>query len=137
VDVEEGRLADDFSGRTWGVTVAPFGEVQVQKADARDEKKKADRERRDHDNTMSLLAAVDKLSAKGRPVSYRQARILAGLNTEAMERAVYELVGSGVLAECEVQNGKKKQKVRGLKRPQVAEQAERKPSRSVRSASAK
>ena len=115
LDINEGILGDDFTGRKWEVSVAPFGDMLVLKADEKAEKKRQTEERRDHDDDARLLGAVDELCAKSGQgksdgpeeekknaavpvpapvvVGYTQARTLAKLNTDRMTRSVQRLAG--------------------------------------------
>jgi hypothetical protein len=117
VDIDEGQLGVDFSGRKWEVTVSTGIEAKRQEKDAK-AAEKADRDReRDAADDQAVMTAVD--GGKGEPVSYTHARRLARLNNDRMTLAVDRLKRLGLLAEAdsvyESGNGAKK-KARGLKR---------------------
>ena len=62
VDVSEGRLDDDFSGRRWEVTVATASEAIAGEAQASDAKKAEQQSRRDKADDAAVLAALDRLT---------------------------------------------------------------------------
>jgi hypothetical protein len=85
LDIDEGKLMADFTGRTWNLEI-----MTPEEAKARDEKvkkekaavRKADRRKGYLDK---LLAA---LPADGRPISYTAARSASGLNSDSLKAAL-------------------------------------------------
>jgi hypothetical protein len=119
VDIDEGKMADDFTGRTWKVSVQGFSEAQEAKADQQRADKEKQQTEKHKEKRVRLLQAVDALAGKDGIASYNQAKVRACLNTDDMTRAVMDL--ADVLEEVEITVGvgvKKKGKLsaKGLKR---------------------
>jgi replicative DNA helicase len=118
LDIDEGRLADDFGGRRWQVTVQSG--CAAHRAGAAEQKERGDR-----DKEARLLSALDTLAAKSADgiAVYSQVRALAGLNNDAMTRAVLRLVEAQIIEEVPVQaaiGSKAMKTVRGLRRRRSA-----------------
>jgi hypothetical protein len=136
LDIDEGRLGDDFGGRTWEVTIASAAEVRADRVDVKD-KARADKDsRKDRDDDARLLKALDALAARQpkpagkkktrkdeQPVAvvYTKVRDLAKLNSPRMTRSVHRLVTEGIIEEVDIfvsvgRNKGGKRPAKGLRR---------------------
>jgi hypothetical protein len=119
VEVDEGRLGDDFEGRKWGVTVKAAGEHRDAERQEKENARKAKKERQDAADEAAVLSALDGLDPNREGHGYNRVRTKARLSKERMERAVLRLVERGVVKEpkVSVEVGKgAKPKVKGLQR---------------------
>lgn len=122
LDLHEGQLNDDFSGRGWNVTVASAQEADEADADAKEVERGRQREKKDKANEAKVLNAVDDLADPDGIAVYSRVRDETGLNSTALSRAIHRLQKDGFLIEvptvAAVVPGKKGQReVRGLRRP--------------------
>lgn len=98
IDVDEGQLEEDFSGRTWNVTLANAAEARKEAANDKHHAKCAEEE-------TKLLEAIDKLSKGtfGAKVGFTKTRQISGLSGDKMTRVVQRLVDAGMVEECDIQ----------------------------------
>jgi replicative DNA helicase len=119
IDIEEGQLADDFTGRVWKVSMEGATEV-------RQTAKQEKQAQRTKDEGTKLLQAIDRLAKQaGDPyaaVGAREARAMANLSNDAMIRAVAGLVQDGVIEDLTIPrtSGRGPKEVQGLRRKQPA-----------------
>lgn len=120
LDIEESVLGDDFSGRTWDLTLSGAAEAKRSEAADRDtakRQKQADADRLDDD---AIMAALDRLNLDGTGVSYNRVQLAANLSDGRMLRGVLRLKGGRLVEEVMVlaDHGKgAKRPAKGLRRP--------------------
>jgi hypothetical protein len=102
VDVDEGVLLDDFTGRKWEVEVAPAGDVRQHEQDRKDAEKKQKQERQQRDDEAKLLGTLDRLDPDRRGYGVERLGAAAGLSWRAVQGAVARLVADSVLLETTV-----------------------------------
>ncbi|MFL5242981.1 MAG: hypothetical protein ACJ8FY_12810 [Gemmataceae bacterium] len=115
VNVDEGVLNDDFTGRRWDVTVVPVGEAREEKQSENEQKKSSRTEKANKEIDAKVLNALDKLVEKMKDKdpkhpTMREVRTAAGLSGEAMARAVWRLTNADIIepATATVRYGKGK-----------------------------
>jgi replicative DNA helicase len=119
VDIDEGSMAEDFTGRRWEVSVDSYGEACNASRDQRESEKVKRRAERDKEQQTRVLLAVDRLAGPDGLAIFSKVRAKTGLSNDAFNRALLEL--DDVLEEVEthaaVGVGKKgKRSCKGLRR---------------------
>jgi replicative DNA helicase len=94
VNVNEGQLSDDFSGRTWEICVMPVSEARDLEKETRTNAKEEARRQRDGDDERAIIRALETLSSKNAPVPYGRIRALSGLSKDRMNSAVERLLAN-------------------------------------------
>src|SRR5439155_1093295 len=103
LDIDEGLLADDFTGRKWQVSVAPAGVAREEKQTEKEQKKTAQKERTAKANETKFLIALDLLveRMKNDEQKYptkRQIGIAAGgINNEVADQAIWRLTEAKII----------------------------------------
>jgi hypothetical protein len=119
LDIDEGTIGDDFSGRKWEVSIMTANEAREAQADAGDAKKRRKQERQDKADDTKLLNALDRLDPKKEGFGYTKVRESARLPNERMTRAVERLVDGETIDEIDLTitiGSRAKRIVKGLKR---------------------
>ena len=113
VDVEEGQLNEDFTGRKWEVSIQVGGAARraekVEKINAKAEK---ERQRKAADET-AFLAALSQLAPHGEAVPYQRVHDHAGTSRPRTSAAFERLIAGGIVermtVEVTVGNGANRQ----------------------------
>ncbi len=113
VDVDEGQLADDFSGRQWAVTVTTAGNARQSEAAGNEQAKQSRREAAEQADARQVLHALEVKDPNNRGVTFTALRDAAGLSGPRFGRAITLLATAGDIAEtagnATIGNGGKRQ----------------------------
>jgi replicative DNA helicase len=115
LEVDEGQLGDDFTGRRWIINLKGSSETR---ANAKNDRAN----RRLRDDTAKVLQAIDLLAIRAGDayalVGFREARSIASISHDSMTRAVECLVTDGIIerGECEKTVGRRTITVQGVRR---------------------
>jgi hypothetical protein len=143
VDVAEGQLAEDFTGRRWEVTVTSANEARVEMAGKGDARKQEKGIAKDKSDDAAILNAVDFLrrpkmgpaAGKGKkkkaepvpadPPTRSKLRTHSKVPRDRADRAIERLLAEGLLEEVPVgvwtgTGGKVKREFVGIRRKQPA-----------------
>jgi replicative DNA helicase len=123
VDVFEGKLKDDFDGRTWRVAVYPPADARAAEKDERAVEKDRRKDRCQKDDEAKALAALDRLDPDRRGASLTKIRRKcqdAAVSRDRCDRALDRLVDEGTLKEIELTA--RGQAAKGYRRPAAGEE---------------
>ena len=156
LDMEEGVLADDFTGRKWEVTVTKASATRNEEAEQGDGKKAEQNARQDKSDDARILNALDRLVKKAEdaakpakkkggksktqappaasPIRYPivgDLQVLSALSPARSKRAAARLVDDGIIEEVPMEkwagkNCKVKQPLIGYRRKRTAGESEAK-----------
>ncbi len=105
IDINEGILADDFSGRKWDVEVKCTGDAKKEASYQRDRRRAEQQAEKEEGFRHRLLDAIRQFPAGD---TERVLRIAAGLNPSNFGTAVRALLKEGRIEACEIiKSGKK------------------------------
>jgi hypothetical protein len=149
IDVEEGALNDDFTGRTWEASVRTAKEVREKRCEDGDAKRTQREEKQDREDQAKVLLAIDRLmppppkgdKEEGKPGSNapeaqaptkNQIAPVAKLSSNRLARALFLLGEQRVIEEVEVtvysgKNNKVPQSRKGYRRARLAADPTRDP----------
>lgn len=99
LDIDEGQLLDDFTGRTWEVDVRTEQDVKEERKVAQEERKQQQQELTESEHRSRLLEAV-RLHPEGETKS--QLRDQTGLNSKNFGKAITALLKEGRVETCMV-----------------------------------
>jgi replicative DNA helicase len=102
LDINEGVIDDNFGGRIWNAAVTTATEARQSAVDEREQEKKEATARKDQDDDMALLGALDRLDPEGNGASYNRVKNEARLPNARMERSVTRLKGQETIKEASV-----------------------------------
>jgi AAA domain/Bifunctional DNA primase/polymerase, N-terminal len=102
LDVDEGVIGDDFTGRRWGVAVHTGSKAREAKQEARKEKKRQEEAETDQQDDAALLDALDRLDPREEGAGYNQVQNAARLSDPRMLRAVLRLKQAKTIRDAKV-----------------------------------
>jgi hypothetical protein len=114
LDIEEGELQEDFTGRGWEVTVTPGGETiregQVEKATARADVKAEVKAQRIQKDRAFLLLYLDRHDPARKGLVWTRVRNGMGWNNDRMAQAAQPLIDEGLVVELSLMDRGKQAK---------------------------
>ncbi len=120
VDIEEGVIQEDFSGRKWEVTVQSMSDRKQLALQQGEAKRREDLARRNREDDDRFMAALDEIDPQGNGVTFTAVRNAAGLSSDKANGALHRLVQGGIvrrILDLEVTVGKgAKRRVLGVRR---------------------
>ena len=103
LDIDEGVLADDFTGKKWVVGVQAASEAQASKAEKSEQAKSEAKRRRDRDDETVILGVVDRLDPHRQGVGAERVKAMNVIPKGRAIAALVRLEEEGVLVTCVVQ----------------------------------
>lgn len=94
VDIDEGHLGADFSGRKWEVNVMS----DVESREAKSQQKEQAKTQKERDDDEKILNALDRMDPQKRGISFTRLRDGSGVNKRAAV-AIERLIARGVLED--------------------------------------
>jgi hypothetical protein len=99
--VNEGELADDFTGRVWEPSVVSASEIKTLAAEERDVRQQEQRLAKRRKDDAAVLATVDALVAETKRATQNAIRTRAGFSGYRVKEALERLLVEGVLRSSE------------------------------------
>ena len=97
IDIDEGQLGDDFTGRKWEVSVASAEDAIRAKQDAKADRADDAAKKRATAGESKILTAMDKADPARQGVSYTALRGLASMGKDNYADAVVRLLAEGII----------------------------------------
>jgi replicative DNA helicase len=140
VNVDEGILEDDFSGRTWCVSCIDPHQAREQSALKNEQAKEEKRLRQIRNDASKMLAALEKLDPKGEGTTMGKLREKTGLGGDRAKRAIESLLEEEVIEAFQgiapIGSGAQRKTTlyRHLKHKQAEEAEKQKPAAKMKKA---
>lgn len=119
LDIDEGVMQEDGTGRKWDVKVATDAQARQLRIEDREAQKQAKTKVAERSDEAKLLAALDALDPTGNGVGFRKVRDMAKFSGERASRVLVRLVSDGIVEELDLpyRSGKGVEKTcNGIKR---------------------
>jgi hypothetical protein len=97
VDIDEGQLSDDFTGRKWDVKVATSGESAKHEAAVKDQHHKEHEDQKRRELDRQFLATMDSIAANDEPATKNKVRTLLNWSGDKANGCVERLKLQGVI----------------------------------------
>ncbi len=125
LDIEEGHLREDFTGRKWEVTVREAEAVRTETKTTRSEGKAQQKQKQTEADAAALLQALDALQPTGKAETVNAVLKKAGLTRNRTADAIAYLKEQGSIREGKVpvrtgSGHKSNRKAKAIRRPCVA-----------------
>ena len=124
IDVDEGSMDEDFSGRKWEVTVERGGETLKRMKDEKQAAKDEKAEREINDDCSTILVTLDKNDPNRKGITLNNLRDHAAFKrtNDRFNIAIARLVSLGCIQKCDVEfqsgrGGKTTKTAPGVRRP--------------------
>lgn len=102
VDIDEGAIRDDFTGRKWDVTVGTIGDVKEEKERAK-QKKAEERQSQNEWARQQRVTKALRLNPAG--ISQTQLRSVAAMNAQALADTILSMRQKGLVETFEGMSG--------------------------------
>jgi hypothetical protein len=119
IDVDEGRLEEDFTGRVWNPVIASGSEAIKSLRASAEAKKRAARQNQVSQDCNAILTALDKLALPGQAAYEADLRPRVGMTGNRWGAAIAQMLTDNQIAEVELprKGNKGPAAVKGWKRP--------------------
>lgn len=95
LDVDEGTMAEDFSGRQWAPVITPYGESLRERKAERDKAKATEK----NQDELDVMATLDKIVAGEEPATLKRLRDGSGLSRDRTDCALERLRLANLIEE--------------------------------------
>jgi hypothetical protein len=103
LNIKEGKLDDNFSGREWNVTVQTLDVVKENQVEQRESVKREKTRAKDSADEKAILAAIDYETRTQPGATRRSIKESTGLSTERVRVLLESLIDAEVIEEVEFQ----------------------------------
>jgi replicative DNA helicase len=102
VDIEEGVIDENFTGREWEASVTTATATIGKTAEEKDAKKQQAEDQKAKADDAKLLSVLDRLDPDRKGVVKNKLRNTLGMSAQRVDRAIFRLIEDNVIEEIEV-----------------------------------